>query len=155
MLALRHDKEVTRRWLAETLWPDSLQADALGSLRQSLADLRRAMGGQADRLQSPVRTTLRLEVAASDVDVIAFDQSIKRGDAESLKQAIALYRGDLLEGAAEAWILGEREIRRQAYLKALEYLAARARGEGDGENEILYLRRSTACDRCANRAGRR
>ena len=146
LLALRHGRDVPRIWLAETLWPDSLQMDALGSLRQSLTDLRRALETQADRLQSPTRTHLRLDASGVEIDVIAFDAAVKKGGAEAWKQAVGLYRGALLEGAAEAWILGEREARQQAYLNALEHLAAVARVEGDAAGEIAYLRRSVVCD---------
>ena len=41
LLVLRHDREVERGWLAGTLWPESSERDALRSLRQTLADLRR------------------------------------------------------------------------------------------------------------------
>jgi predicted ATPase/DNA-binding SARP family transcriptional activator/Tfp pilus assembly protein PilF len=146
LLALRHNRDVSRLWIAETLWPDSLQAEALGSLRQSLADLRRALGTEAERLQSPMRTLLRMEASGAEIDTIAFDAAVKRGGAEGWKQAVALYRGPLLEGASEPWILGERSMRQQAYLKALENLAALARVEGDVTSEIAYQRRIVACD---------
>src|SRR5690349_13667057 len=44
LLALRHGREVERSWLAGVLWPDSSEAAALASLRNSLKDLRRALG---------------------------------------------------------------------------------------------------------------
>src|SRR5215467_3808328 len=53
LLALRHGHEVSREWLADTLWPESLTEDGLRSLRQSLTDLRKALGDQADRLLAP------------------------------------------------------------------------------------------------------
>src|SRR5215467_2142805 len=60
LLTLRHGREVERDWLAGTLWPDSPRSRAL--LRQTLTDLRAALGAQAWRLRSPTPQTLALEV---------------------------------------------------------------------------------------------
>ena len=54
LLALRHGCEVSRAWLAGTLWPDSTEEAAYASLRNSLKDLRRALGVEAGRLRSPI-----------------------------------------------------------------------------------------------------
>src|SRR5262249_25091029 len=58
-LPRRHAAEVPRRGRAGRLWPDSPEARALASLRNSLMDLRRALGPEAHRLQSPSPATLR------------------------------------------------------------------------------------------------
>jgi predicted ATPase len=50
MLALRLGKEVSREWLASTLWPDSEPEQASYNLRRGLADLRNAFGVHAYRL---------------------------------------------------------------------------------------------------------
>jgi hypothetical protein len=47
------------------------------------------------------------------VDVLAFDAAIARDDAASLAEAVALYRGPLLEGCAEAWVIPARQAREQ------------------------------------------
>ena len=52
LLILRHGREIQRGWLAGTLWPDSPEDRAYGSLRISLNDLRRALGAEAHRLRS-------------------------------------------------------------------------------------------------------
>src|SRR4051812_42134985 len=120
LLALRHGREVERTWLAGTLWPDSSESNALRSLRQTLADLRQALGGEADRLTSPRTRRLRLDLSNAAVDVVTFDAAITRGDAASLEEAVALYRGPLLEGWTEEWVFEERQAREQVYLAALE-----------------------------------
>src|SRR5438552_8269290 len=63
LLALRHGCEVDRAWLAGVLWPESSEAQALGSLRNSLTDLRHALGQEAGRLRSPSFHTLALDLA--------------------------------------------------------------------------------------------
>ena len=54
LLTLRADRQVSRSWLAGTLWPQSRQEEAARNLRQSLHDLRRALGEEAWRLHSRI-----------------------------------------------------------------------------------------------------
>src|SRR5262249_24407888 len=65
LLALRHGAEVDRQWLAGMLWPESISSQ---TLRNTLADLRRALGPEAARLRSPTPRTLSLDLAGADVD---------------------------------------------------------------------------------------
>jgi DNA-binding SARP family transcriptional activator len=146
LLALRHGREVERSWLAGTLWPDSPEPLAFASLRKSLRDLRRALGPQAYRLCSPTPRTVSLDVAGADVDVVAFDTAVARGDQRSLEEAVALYRGALLEGWAEEWVFQERQEREEAYLRALEQLAAGALASADRTEAARYLRLAIAAD---------
>src|SRR5690242_3699594 len=62
LLALRHGRAVSRSWLAGTLWPQSEESRALRNLRDDLMWLRKALGSEADRLQSPTPGTLTLEL---------------------------------------------------------------------------------------------
>ena len=146
LLVLRAGREIRRDALASVLWPDSLPSDALTGLRQSLADLRKALGPEAVRLQSPTPRTLRLDTAGAKIDVLEFDRAIKRGDRHGLERAIELYRGPLLDGCAELWILPEREARRQAYLRAIEVSAAQAQADGAASEATALLRRGVQAD---------
>src|SRR5207244_1514906 len=113
---------------------------ASACLRQTLVDLRRALGGEAGRLRSPHPRTLALEVTDAEVDLLAFDRAITRGDPDSLQAAVGLYRGPLLDGCLEEWVLLEREARRQAYLEALERLAGWSLGREDNAAAARTLR---------------
>jgi predicted ATPase/class 3 adenylate cyclase len=146
LLALRTGRELERSWLAGTLWPDSSQSQALSHLRKSLLDLRRALGPEACRLASPSPQTLCLDLSSAEVDLLAFDRAIACGDAPLLERAVRLYRGQLLEGCAEEWVLAERSQREQAYLTALEHLADHARSRGDAATAEQYLRQVLAVD---------
>src|SRR5262249_24845082 len=146
LLTLRHGAEVERAWLASLLWPDSDEAQAFGSLRRSLTDLRQALGEQAWRVASPSPRTLCLDLVGADADVVAFDASVQRGDEPSLERAVALYRGPLLEGCAEEWIFQGRHAREERYLAALEALAAAAPRRGDHAAAERFLRRVVAVD---------
>src|SRR5690348_5450627 len=59
LLLLRHEAPVERSWLAGVLWPESTSEQGLANLRLSLADLRKALGREAARLQSPTGKTLQ------------------------------------------------------------------------------------------------
>jgi predicted ATPase/DNA-binding SARP family transcriptional activator/Tfp pilus assembly protein PilF len=140
LLVLNHERPVERTWLAATLWPDSDHRESLKNLRNSLHDLRHALGSQETRIQSPTPGTLQLDLEGTDVDLLEFDASIKRGDPLSLREAVALYDGSLLEGCDEEWVLLERQQRQQAYLQALETLAENEFKAGTAAQSVQYLR---------------
>src|SRR5437588_5944871 len=142
LLTLRQGRGVERSWIAGTLWPDSPEPQALAGLRNSLTDLRRALGPEAHRLRSPTPHSLSLNLEGAMADVVIFDAAIARDDVPSLKQAAALYRGPLLEGCVEEWIFPERQVRQQAYLTALETLAAQALSAGDWAAAEGFLRQA-------------
>jgi predicted ATPase/DNA-binding SARP family transcriptional activator/Tfp pilus assembly protein PilF len=146
LLALRSGRSLDRGWLAATLWPDADAAYALRSLRQSLHDLRRALGPESGRLGCEAPRTLRLDVGGASVDVLAFDAALARGDLESLEIAVRLYRGPFLEDCAEEWSLEERRRREEAYVGALERLAAVATARREHGAAASYLRLAVSAD---------
>src|SRR5262249_12717878 len=85
-------------------------------------------------------------LTAACCDVLAFDLAISRSDETALEEAIALYRGMLLEGCSEEWVLAERESREQAYLAALEKLAELASLRGDLAAAAVRLRKVLVVD---------
>jgi len=146
LLILRHGREVERGWLAGTLWPDNPESQALYNLRRNLVSLRHALGVEAGRLRAPTPHTLSLDLQGAEADVAAFDAAITQGDAPSLRRAVALYRGPLLEGCGEEWAFPERQAREGAYLSALEQLADRALTDRDVPAAEGYLRQAAAVD---------
>ena len=146
LLVLRHGRTVERSWLAGTLWPESREEQALHNLRDDLMHLRKALGSERDRLQSPSRNTLTLVLAGAEVDVVTFDAAIKAGDEGSLQSAVAVCTGLLLEGWYEEWVSVERESRQQACLSALETLAERAAEQSNHPEAIRYLRQAETLD---------
>ena len=146
LLALSAGREVRRDALANALWPESLPSDALTGLRQSLADLRKALGPEACRLRAPTTRTLRFDVTGATIDALEFDQDAARKDRNSLRRAVELVRGPLLDGCAEPWAIAEREARQQTYIHALETLAAQALADGAAAEAILLLRRGVQAD---------
>src|SRR5262249_41673031 len=104
LLTLRHGREGERDWLAGLLWPESTQSRAFANLRRSLNDVRHALGVEASRLRSPTPHTLCLDMTDAWADVLVFDEATAAGLPSALGQAVALYRGPLLEGCYEAWV---------------------------------------------------
>jgi predicted ATPase/DNA-binding SARP family transcriptional activator len=145
-LLLQKGRAVQREWLAGLLWPESATAQSLFNLRRSLTDLRHALGGEADRLQSPTPRTLCFDLTDANIDLLDFDEAMACGDARSLERAVRLYRGPLLPECCEEWIIPERMVREQAYLTALETLATEARARADPGAAAAYLRQALAVD---------
>jgi DNA-binding SARP family transcriptional activator len=146
LLALRAGREVERAWLADMLWPESAPSQAFYNLRRCLSDLRHALGPHASSLLAPTPHTLRLDLSGIRVDTAQFDAAVARGDEASLEQAVALYRGPLLEDSSEEWLLPERAWRERAYLQALESLATRALARSDPARAAHYLYLAAAAE---------
>jgi predicted ATPase/DNA-binding SARP family transcriptional activator len=146
LLTLRHGHPVERAWMAETLWPDADPDQAMGGLRSVMSDLRKALGSEGERLQSPNRHALRMDLAGADVDVISFDAAIKSRDLSVLERAVALYQGPLLEGCSEEWVGQERAEREQNCVQALQTLAEAALAAHDHSVAARYFRQAIRLD---------
>jgi DNA-binding SARP family transcriptional activator len=149
-LALHPGHPHPRDRLTALLWPDVADAQARQSLRQALAGLRRALakrGGLVADADKVAVDPLRV-----DVDVTRFEELIADGSRSRLEQAVALYRGDFLEGfqvkapVFEDWLLTERERLRELARKALTKLLANQTRTGTGEVALHTARRLLALD---------
>src|SRR5438093_1608347 len=83
LLTLRANRQITRSWLAGTLWPDSDDLQAQENLRRTLTDLRKALGPAAGLLQSPAKHLLLFSLSSRNADVVAFDEAVRINSAES------------------------------------------------------------------------
>lgn len=146
ILALRSPRPVERSWHAGTLWPDSSDDKALFNLRHALVDLRRSLGSAAERLNSPSKHMLALELLDGECDLQQFDSLISVGDSASLYKAVELYRGPLLEGCAEEWVFADRSNREQSFLNALDVIARIESESGRFRVAADLLKRAVAVD---------
>ncbi|HRF59666.1 MAG TPA: tetratricopeptide repeat protein [Fimbriimonadaceae bacterium] len=146
LLALRGGRAVDRSWLAATLWIDSGEGQSLRNLRDALVHLRRALGPEGARIESPSRDQLLLNLEGATVDVLEFDRLAKIGDEASWQAMVDLYRGVFLEGCQEEWVWIERTPRELTFLAALEELADRAAKRGSFDEALVVLRRAEAAD---------
>src|SRR5579862_4721091 len=69
-----------------------------------------------------------------------------RGAPVSLKAAVSLYQGPLLEGCEEEWVVLEREQRQQSCLEALERLAHFELQAGNAAQAAHHLRTCIGID---------
>ncbi|MCW3053064.1 MAG: transcriptional activator, partial [Chthonomonadales bacterium] len=146
LLSLRANRPVPREWISGTLWPNSDQSQAFANLRPILSELRSALATESRRLRSPDRHTLILDLAGAEVDLLRFDTALARGTLSDLEQAVALYRGPLLEGCHEDWVPQEREMREDVYLQALQKLGASSLADGRYDAAADYYRRAVRTD---------
>ncbi len=136
-LALPAGQVYPRQKLASLLWSDRADAQAQHSLRQSISSLRKALSGAESQPLLADRQTVGLDPAAVTVDVARFEALLAKGTVEALRQACALYRGELLEGESardrpfEEWLFYERRRCRDLALRAFEQLLDHQRGAGE------------------------
>jgi DNA-binding SARP family transcriptional activator/predicted ATPase len=148
-LVLHRSAPQSRRHLAFTLWPDSTESQALTNLRRELHNLRHALPA-ADRFLSVETQTLQWRPDAPfTLDVADFEQAMasaqqaaaaanESGRRDALAKALALYKGDLLPGCYDEWLLTERGRLRQIYLQTLAQLIALLQKQRDYDAAIAY-----------------
>src|SRR5829696_1199194 len=132
----------TRAQLAARLWPDVHDESARTSLRSALAALRRSLEPDADRYLVATRDRVGL---ADEVwtDAAAFEEHAAAG---RLREAMELWRGDLLSGQDDDVLLAARDEWRERAAAVLRALATEADREGDPGDAIAYTRRIVALD---------
>ncbi|MEV6448491.1 AAA family ATPase [Amycolatopsis sp. NPDC051716] len=120
-LVLHAGRAQPRRLLAGLFWPDSTDAQALTNLRRELHQLRRVLGDPPPLTVTGQDLCWR-DSPSSRVDVrefaVAHRAALAAGDpGEAVghaRAALAAYRGDLLPGLADDWVLAARaELERQ------------------------------------------
>ena len=130
VLALRPGQAHRRDKLASMLWSDRSEVSARQNLRQCLSAIRRA--GEAGGALPIVAEgdSLRFDATRITIDVCEFEQALRSREPEQLERALALYRGELLEGLnlqgepLEEWLTGERRRLRAAAIEGLSKLLA-------------------------------
>jgi DNA-binding SARP family transcriptional activator len=115
-----------RSVLADLLAPDLSEAQARHALSQALWHIRRCLPGllESDASQVGIAPQVEVWVDALEFQVLA-ERCLAGQDQPALaglRQAVDLYRGDLLEGYYHEWVLIEREHLRDLYLQVLEAL---------------------------------
>jgi DNA-binding SARP family transcriptional activator len=134
LLALRPRPRL-RDAIAADLWPD-VDGPSAGSLRQALWLVRSSLasaGLEPDCWLETDQDTLGLQAGAIlDLDVARFERLAETAD-EALAEeaALALYRGDLLEGLGHECFAADRERLSDCYEDLLARVAAARLARGD------------------------
>ena len=147
----------TRQELAERFWPEADNSVGRTRLRQHLALLRRQLepeGVPPGSIMLTKRDEIALNPSAFTTDVADFENAIQRTEqttdadecAVLLERAIGLYRGELLSGYYDHWILAERERLKARVLDALRERAAGGDKAKDTARSLDYLQRLVAAD---------
>jgi DNA-binding SARP family transcriptional activator/predicted ATPase len=156
-LVLHRDVPQQRQHLAFLFWPDATEAQARNNLRQLLHQLRQAFPAVEHFLSADTHMLHWHPVTPFHLDVAEFEQTLTLADAATqrneqhplqaaLEQADSLYRGELLPGCYDEWILPERDRLRQRHLQVLEQLLRLFEGRGDHVTAIRYAQRLSGLD---------
>jgi class 3 adenylate cyclase/DNA-binding SARP family transcriptional activator/tetratricopeptide (TPR) repeat protein len=149
LLALEPQQHPRSR-LAAQFWPDVLDESARTSLRAALAAIRRSLGRDADEYLIATRERVGLSDGVK-VDAAEFEQLVTAG---RLEAAIALWRGDLLTGLDDDWVLVARDEWREKACRVFARLAEAAETSGDVATALGYARRMVALEPLAEEGQR-
>jgi DNA-binding SARP family transcriptional activator len=156
-LSLHLQRNHPREVLAEQLWPGEDWEAIRNRLRHALSCLRHDLEPDPTQIGAVIladRSNVCLNPSAVATDVAEFDAALKSASnttdpilqAASLKAAIDLYRGDLLPGYYEEWVLAERLRLEEAFGDALIRYSSALAENGDLDGAIDALRRALARD---------
>jgi DNA-binding SARP family transcriptional activator len=140
-----------RQRIAGLFWPESTDGQALTNLRRELHQLRQVLGDEPSLVVTPAdlcwrdtetcRVDLRVFSAEREAALMAAAAGDDEGVLAHAAGAIAEYRGDLLPGGYEDWLLDARsEIERQCVGLCDLLGETRARG-GDLTGAVDVARR--------------
>jgi predicted ATPase/DNA-binding SARP family transcriptional activator len=150
----------SREALAGVLWPGGDVEAGRSNLRGVLHALRRQLEpdlSSGDALLTADRDTVGLRPGAFTTDIAEWEAALggasrPAADRQSvssvarLARAVDLYRGELLSGCVDDWVLIERERRAEEYVRALRELAAALEQTGDLERAIQAARQAVDAD---------
>ncbi len=155
-LAAERGRPQPREHLASLLWARTGDERARHNLRQALSKLRLLC---PDLIATP-GDAVALSHGTCAVDLVDFEAGAQAEDVDRLQQALALYRGDLLEGYTtreaeyQDWLeMARARLRKQA-CDIAERLVGLLRAQGREREAIDVLHRLLGIDR-ANEAAHR
>ncbi len=153
-LLLHRDRAHPREILASLLWGDCTTAQSRKYFRQALWQLQQALHDPSRTVQDRILNVDGESVCLNSeaelwLDVAVFEKAFApvRGipgeqmdeeQGQSLREAVSLYRGDLLEGWFQDWCLYERERVQNIYLAMLDKLMGYCEVNRDYENGLKY-----------------
>ncbi len=155
-LVLNRDRQLSRDLLAGMFWPDMPDTQARRRLSQALWQIQTlfAEAGIAGSYLLATPNTVRFNPSADYwLDVEVFESAVgplKEAEggrssgakhATELAEAVELYRGDLLAGVYDDWVLMDQQRLRQLYYRALSHLAMVHKSRGEFEDALVFARR--------------
>jgi class 3 adenylate cyclase len=156
-MAYYRQRSHPREALIELLWPGCEPRAGRHRLSMALSALRAQLaldGEPAGTVIMADRGSVRLNPAAVTTDVGEFKIALRSAQragsggerASSLAQAVTRYRGELLPGFFEDWVLQERSWLVELYFQALGQLIAHLQQEGELLRALAYAQRGVRAD---------
>ncbi|MCB0188464.1 MAG: AAA family ATPase, partial [Caldilineaceae bacterium] len=135
-----------RRQVAFLFWPDSSEARAYANLRRALHKLRHDCPAIEHFLVSTSTTLAWQRTPTFTLDVLTYESLLEQAAASPdpdrrcrlLQQSAACYRGELLPGCYDEWLLAKREDLNQQQLQLLHQLVDGLASAGDHAAAIHY-----------------
>jgi DNA-binding SARP family transcriptional activator/class 3 adenylate cyclase len=156
-LAYYSHRSHPRDTLIELLWPEADLHAARNRLSVSLSSLRRQLeppGVPAGAVIIADTMTVRLNSQSLTTDVAEFSTALQGAERagssterlERLAEAVEVYRGELLSGLYEGWVLLERERLADEFLQAVTQLVSLQEERGDITRALAWARRAVSAD---------
>lgn len=153
-LLLHRHREHSRELLADLLWSDTSTAQSKAYLRKALWQLQFALDSQTESSDSAILLVdsdwIQLNPGADLwLDVALFEQNfppvqglpgekLDHHHAQALRDAVALYQADLLDGCYQDWCLYERQRLQHMYLTLLDKLMGYSEVHHEYEAGLSY-----------------
>lgn len=141
-LGVRPAQLVSRDKMAGLLWSSTATEQARQSLRQTLSSLRKELAHLSTDRKILVEEGdfLSLDPSLVAVDVAEFEKLVASNSDDALATAVAMYRGDFLEGFEldeerfDQWVLAERDrLHRMALRAHAQLIESQTRGGATDE----------------------
>lgn len=137
-----HPREV----LAEMLWPDTRAELSRNRLSQALWSMRHELarsGADVSLLLETNHSSVHLNARTDVHDFAAAveEKGTRSARIASLTRALQVYRGELLPGRYDEWILTERSRLRDLFVTATHELASLLRQEGNPRAAVIAAQR--------------
>jgi DNA-binding SARP family transcriptional activator len=153
-LGVKPAQLVSRDKMAALLWSSTATEQARQSLRQTLSSLRKELTqiSKDRKILVEEGDFLSLDPELVQVDVAEFEKGLASGTEEGLAQAVALYRGDFLEGFEldeerfDQWVIAERDRLHRAAIRAHAQLVDIQTRNGARDNAIATAQQALRID---------
>jgi ABC-type oligopeptide transport system substrate-binding subunit/DNA-binding SARP family transcriptional activator len=141
----RHAPPQTREVLSGLFWGDRPEVKARGSLSTALWHIHRCLPD--DSLILAEGETVQFNPQADIcLDVDEFTSHVSAADTTLLASGVKLYRGDLLDGFYDDWIVEERYHLQNLYCVTLERLMSAQEAAGRFNEALITAQRLLHCD---------
>jgi DNA-binding SARP family transcriptional activator len=163
-LAYYRQRAHPREALIELLWPESDLDSARHKLNVALSAIRdqlepegrsrRGAGAPSAAILVTDRSSVRLDPASVVTDVAEFEAALGAAAAathpteqvELLVRAVDLYRGPLLPGYYEEWVLREQQRWEELFFQAVRQLIECCENGGEQDRALQYALRAVSVD---------